>query len=120
MKFLADMGISPATVSHWREQGFDAIRLSEEGLERLPDPDVLAKADAEGQVLRVHDLGFGELLAASGARSPSVITFRLRNMEPAHVNVVLDEVLRERRTVLENGAIISVTEGRVRIRCLPI
>jgi predicted nuclease of predicted toxin-antitoxin system len=120
MKFLADMGISPATVSHLREQGFDAIRLSEQGLERLPDPEVLAKAKAEDRILLVHDLDFGELLAASGARMPSVITFRLRNMEPSHVNAVLDEILREHQAALESGAIISANEGRVRIRCLPI
>jgi len=120
MKFLADMGISPATVTHLRGRGFDAVRLSEQGLERLPDPDVLAKARAEDRVLLVHDLGFGELLAASGARTPSVITFRLRDMQPSHVNAVLDEILCEHAPALESGAIISVTEGRVRVRRLPV
>ena len=37
MKFLADMGISPRTVSRMRKQGYDAIHLVEEGLEKLED-----------------------------------------------------------------------------------
>ncbi|HEY57982.1 MAG TPA: DUF5615 family PIN-like protein, partial [Anaerolineae bacterium] len=36
----------------------------------------------EGFVLLTHDLDFGELVAASGARLPSVVVFRLRNMRP--------------------------------------
>ncbi|CAD5925990.1 DUF5615 family PIN-like protein [Planktothrix agardhii] len=35
MKFLADMGVSPLTVKVLRQQGYDAVHLSEQGLERL-------------------------------------------------------------------------------------
>jgi predicted nuclease of predicted toxin-antitoxin system len=44
MKFLADMGISPRAVDFLRDMGHDAVHLYEEGLERLPDSDILAKA----------------------------------------------------------------------------
>ena len=43
----------------------------------------------------VHDLGFGELVAASGARLPSVITFRLRNMHPDRVHGALQSILSQ-------------------------
>ena len=72
MKFLADMGISPATVAFRRSMGHEATHLREEGLERLPDTAVLEKARIENRVLLTHDLDFGELIAASGAVLPSV------------------------------------------------
>jgi predicted nuclease of predicted toxin-antitoxin system len=120
MKFLADMGISPKTVDFLTEFGYDATHLHSEGLERLPDRDILAKALGEERIVLTHDLDFGELVAASGSKLPSVITFRLRNMHPDRVNHYLQEIIRKHQEVLEQGAAISVTEGRLRVRLLPI
>ncbi len=78
MKFLADMGISPKTVNFLKDQGYDAVHLHEQGLDRMPDSDILKKAGNENRVLLTHDLDFGELVAASGTVLPSVVIFRLR------------------------------------------
>ena len=112
MKFLADMGISPKTVAFLHGLGHDAVHLSEQGLERLPDPGIVEKARQEGRIVLVHDLGFGELVAASGTTLPSVITFRLRNMHPDRVNSALQSILSQHGEALEQGAMMSVTEGR--------
>lgn len=120
MRFLADMGISPKTIAYLRTLGYDAVHLSEHRLERLRDSEIVAKAHQERRVLLVHDLGIGELLAASGATLPSVITFRLRNMHPERVNSVLQEILSQHTDALEHRAILSVTEGQVRVRRLPL
>lgn len=64
--------------------------------------------------------GFGELVAASGATLPSVITFRLRNMHPDRVNGALQRLLPRHGDTLERGAMISVTAGQVRVRSLPL
>jgi predicted nuclease of predicted toxin-antitoxin system len=120
MKFLADMGISPKTVAFLRTLGHDATHLQEQGLERLPDSVILAKARAEARILLTHDLGFGELVAASGARLPSVILFRLRNMQPDHANRYLNLVLSRHPTELAEGVVISVTEAQIRLRTLPV
>jgi predicted nuclease of predicted toxin-antitoxin system len=45
--FLADMGVSPVTVQALRQQGYDAVHLNEQGLERLPDSEILEKARQE-------------------------------------------------------------------------
>jgi predicted nuclease of predicted toxin-antitoxin system len=82
VKFLADMGISPKTLAFLQGLGHDAVHLSEQGLERLPDPGIVEKARQEGRIVLVHDLGFGELVAASGAQLPSVITFRKAAANP--------------------------------------
>jgi hypothetical protein len=65
MKFLADMGISLRTVEQLRQQGYDAMHLAEQRLERLADADILAKARTEGRVLLTVDLDFAQLSAMS-------------------------------------------------------
>ncbi len=119
MRFLADMGISPKTVGYLQSLGHDAVHLHAEGLDRLPDSDILMKARDERRVLLTHDLDFGELIAASEASTPGVIIFRLRNMHPEKVNRYLHGVLSQHQSVLEQGAVVSVSEGQVRIRTLP-
>jgi hypothetical protein len=51
MKFLGDMGISPRTIALLREQGYDAIHLIEENLEKMTDPNILEKARQEERIL---------------------------------------------------------------------
>jgi predicted nuclease of predicted toxin-antitoxin system len=120
VKFLADMGISPKTVAYLKSLGFDAVHLAEQGLEKLDDHEIVEKARREGRILLVHDLDFGEIVAASGEKIPSVITFRLRNMHPDRVNAVLQPILSQHAEAIGQGAMISVTEGQIRVRRLPV
>jgi len=120
MKFLADMGISPRTVAFLRDLGHDAVHLHAQGLGHLADSAILGNARKEGRILLVHDLGFGELIAFGGTRRPSTVIFRLRNMRPERVNRYLQEIIGRHQASLEQGAIVSVTEGQIRVRVLPI
>ena len=120
MKFLADMGISPRVVEELRQKGHDAVHLIDEGLNRLPDGDVLDKTRRENRILLTHDLDFGELLAAGRGSLPSVIIFRLKDMRAANVSRHLFSLIKQQAEALNRGAICSVTEQKVRIRSLPI
>ncbi|NJL29455.1 MAG: DUF5615 family PIN-like protein [Thermoanaerobaculia bacterium] len=120
MRFLLDMGISPLTAVFLRGLGHEASHLHDEGLDRLPDPEILAKALREGSVVLTHDLDFADLLAASGAELPSVVIFRLRSMRPSNVNHHLRAIFERHAQALGEGALISVTEGRFRLRRLPL
>jgi predicted nuclease of predicted toxin-antitoxin system len=120
MKFLLDMGISPKTAGFLQELGYQAVHLQEEGLGRLSDSQILEKALRDGYILLAHDLDFGDLLAASGSGSPSVILFRLRNMHPDRVNLHLREIISQCENALKEGAIITVAEGGFRVRNLPL
>ena len=73
MRFLADMGISVTTVKALRAADHDAVHLRDEDLIRLPDPHITAKAAREGRRVLTFDLDFGDILAAAGSDSPSVI-----------------------------------------------
>lgn len=120
IKFLADMGISPKTVSFLRDLGHLAVHLHQEGLGRLKDLEILEKARREESIVLTHDLDFGDLLAASGPQLPTVIIFRLRNMRPERVNLYLESIITHHAEVLDHGAVATVAEGGVRIRRLPL
>jgi len=120
VRFMADMGISPRSVAFLRDRGVEAVHLSEIGLDRLSDDKVLEKAQREGYVVLTHDLDFAELVALSGAELPSVVIFRLRNMRPDNVNRYLEVLVTEHQKPLDQGAIFSISEGRIRVRNLPI
>ncbi len=120
MRFLADMGISPKTVAFLQDLGHDALHLHAQGLDQSPDPIILEKARNEQRVLLTNDLDFGELIAAGGAKLPSVVIFRLRNMHHERIDRYLGEIVAQHKNALEQGAVISVTERRIRVRLLPL
>ncbi|KAB8317856.1 hypothetical protein SD81_021695 [Tolypothrix campylonemoides VB511288] len=120
MKFLADMGISLSTVAWLRDAGYDVVHLRDQGLQRLPDEEILIKARTEVRILLTVDLDFAQLLAGSGEALPSVILFRLGNKNYQGINERLTQVLSQCQQDLEIGVIISVTNETFRVRRLPI
>jgi predicted nuclease of predicted toxin-antitoxin system len=120
VKFLADMGISMATVHALHQAGEDVVHLREQGLHNIPDDRIVAKAISEQRVILTCDLDFGDLLAASGDTVPSVILFRTRNQAPDAITPRLFQVLQDCRAALAAGAIVIVEDGGFRLRHLPI
>ncbi len=120
MRFLADMGVSLKTVGSLRAAGHEIVHLRDEGLQRLPDSEILAKAGRESRVVLTFDLDFGELLAAAGSRLPSAIIFRLRNQTAESVTPRLEQVLAEESEQISAGAVVIVEESRYRLRRLPL
>lgn len=120
MRFLADMGISPLTVSSLKQVGHDAIHLSEQKLFRMSDRDIVIKARSESRIILTFDLDFTDLLAVSQDNLPSVIIFRLKNTLPNFVSSRLLTVLSECEKKLNEGAIIIIEDYRYRVRNLPL
>lgn len=110
MRFLVDMGLDVRVVSWLREQGHDAVHLRDEGLQRLPNGDIFNKAIVERRAVLTVDLDFGEIAALARGES----------MRTAHVIQRLSATLPNCSEALERGAIVTVEEGRHRIRSLPI
>jgi predicted nuclease of predicted toxin-antitoxin system len=120
MRFLADMGVSRTSAAELRHREHDVLHLSEEGLHRLPDEEILRLAQRERRVILTFDLDFGDLLAAGAFSLPSVIIFRLKDQTPASVTPKLLHLLSERAQEIEVGAIVIVEDRRYRLRRLPI
>lgn len=120
MRILVDMNVSIRVAEALRDQGHDVAHLREQSLSRLSDPEVFAKAWEESRVILTGDLGFGEIVAASAGHLVSVVFLRLNTMAASHVIERLDATLARFEQALEDGAIVTVEEARVRVRPLPI
>ena len=114
------MGVSMATVTELRASGHDVVHLRDQGLQRLPDPDILAKAHRESRIVLTFDLDFGDLLALGKLAGPSVIIFRLADGTSLSVNRALSNVLVECEKSVTAGAIVLIEDSRYRVRSLPI
>ncbi len=120
MRFLADMGVGVQVVEWLRSQGHDATHLHDEGLQRMPNGEIFAKAISEQRVIVTFDLDFGEIAALSKGEKTSVVLFRLHNTRTFHVIDRLRAVLADSVRALEKGAVVIVEESRHRVRYLPI
>lgn len=120
MRLFADMHISPRTVAHLRSRGHDVLRVNEVLPATAPDDDVIAFARSENRAIVTQDLDFSRLVAASGLARPSIVSLRLPSSRVEYVNDVLDRTLPAIEQYLEEGAIITVEDGRVRRRMLPV
>lgn len=120
MKLLADMGVSIGVVQWLRGQGHDVVHLRDEGLQQLPDDEILRKSTAEGRVLLTFDLDFGDIVAVSWDRVASVVLFRVRNTRTAFVIERLQRVLPATAAALQSGAVVVVEDARYRVRRLPL
>lgn len=98
MRFLLDMGLAQRTAEYLRGHGYDAVHLRAQGLQRLSDESIVAKALVEGCVILAHDT----------------------DMRAQEVNRRLEDVLSRFAAQLAEGALISVTDDAVRIRRLPV
>jgi predicted nuclease of predicted toxin-antitoxin system len=120
LRFLADAGISKRIVEWLRTQAHDAMHLREQGLQRLPDREVFAKASAERRVVLTFDLDYGEIVALSPSPAASVILFRLHDTSTPHVIERLEAVLKVSSPQLEQGGVVvAVEETRHRVRAFP-
>jgi predicted nuclease of predicted toxin-antitoxin system len=121
VRFLVDASLSPAVAVLLIEAGHDAVHVGDALGLKVPDLEVLEHAAADGRVIIAADTDFGELLARRGVNSPSLVLFRRRTgRRPANQASLLLEHLPDVRPQLEEGAVVVIEEGRIRVRQLPI
>lgn len=120
MRLLLDMNLSPDWLPVLREHGFEAVHWSGVGDGRAPDAEIMRWAREHGHVVFTHDLDFGILLAHTKARGPSVVQVRAQDVRPGHLGPLVLLALHPHRDALEDGALLTVSEARSRVRILPI
>ncbi len=119
MKLLLDMNLPPRWAAELDASGHFARHWSVVGPPDASDQQILAHAAEDAAVLLTHDLDFGTILAASGARTPSVVTIRADGLEPA-VLALIGKALAQFSAELESGALVVVDAKRTRARLLPL
>lgn len=84
------------------------------------DDEILRRAAAEDRIVFTHDADFHALLALSGIDRPSAVRLRIQGLRAEDLSEIIQHLLRMHGEELRTGAVISVTDTRVRVRKLPL
>ena len=120
MKFLLDMNVSPRLCSRLAQAGWGAEHWSSIGDGTASDAAILGYAISRGYVVLSHDLDFSAILAATGAKSPSVVQIRCQDVLSEEFSRILLATLSQFSAEIENGALVVVDGKRARVRLLPL
>lgn len=104
-----------------RAAGLDAIHVRDLNLGAEPDELVLAAAVEASRVVVTRDGDFARMLAATGARRPSVLHFRsqIHDLPADQVPLLLAAIRRHGRD-LAMGAVVVVQDDGARAHPLPL
>ena len=120
LRFLADVNISPLTVSALQDGGWEATRVPSECSPDASDREILSHARRTNRIVLTQDLDFSALLALGGYAQPSLITLRLSDPGPNVVNRRLLAALPHVKEDVRSGAAVTITDENLRVRPLPI
>ncbi|MFB2936107.1 DUF5615 family PIN-like protein [Aerosakkonemataceae cyanobacterium BLCC-F154] len=120
IRFIADVHISPLTVTSLQQQGYDILRSTDLLPATATDREILELARIEGRIVITQDLDFSMLVALGSYNQPSLITLRLSSAKPDVVTQRLLEIIPQLEQELREGSALTVDDNSVRIRKLPI
>lgn len=120
MRFLIDECLPAAMAELLRAAGHDCMHVYELGLGGQPDEQIMAVADRENRILVSADTDFGELLANAPILAPSVILLRRTDKQARPLAAVILANLEQVTDDLAAGALIVISDTRIRARRLPM
>ncbi len=121
MKFLIDNALSIYLAIGLRNQGYDALHVTEVGLGDASDSTILALADTEDRIVVTTDNDFPQLMAIYRKPKPSIILFRLEaSFVPPQQFELLVSAFEGMEDSLLIGCIATIKAQSIRIRMLPI
>lgn len=111
------MGVSYKVAQWLNGIGYNAIHLSDEGLNKLTDEQIIEKAVSESRIILTADADFGQLLAFKKSNPTSVIQFRIFDLTPENIipklELIFDRFLEE---LTKEPVIITVQEHKIRLK----
>jgi predicted nuclease of predicted toxin-antitoxin system len=119
-RLLLDQGLPRSTATLLRQAGWDVLHVSEIGMSRADDQDILAHARLQSRVCVTLDADFHTLIATRGAHSPSVIRVRREGLDAPALAALLQTIWTSIEQPIADGSLVTVTETSVRVRRLPI
>lgn len=119
-RILLDQGLAPHAATMLREHGFDAVHVSEIGMARAEDQEILEFAMNASRVCVTLEHDFHALLASAGSGRPSVVLLRVEGLDAVGQAELIRSVYLQCVTALAEGAAVSADRDRIRIRRLPL
>ena len=120
IRLLLDQGLPHTTVTHLDSPGWDVQHVSDIGLSRASDREILNAARNDSRTIATLDADFHTMLALDGASSPSVIRIRREGLKGRELAELLCTIWPKIEENVMQGAMITVTENSLRIHNLPV
>jgi len=120
IKVLLVQGLAPRTAVLLRLAGWDALHVSEVGMDRAEDCEILDFAQQEGRTCVTLDHDFHVHLALSRAGKPSVVLLRIQGLAAEGQAQLIRSVYDFCAGAVDEGAAVSADERSIRIRRLPL
>jgi predicted nuclease of predicted toxin-antitoxin system len=111
------MGVSYKVAQWLNSIRHGAIHLSDEGLNKLSDDQIIEKAVSENRIILTADVDFGQLLTLKKSNPTSVIQFRIFNLTPNNIIPKLELIFdRFSDELNKEPVIITVQEHKIRLK----
>ncbi|HEY6288308.1 MAG TPA: DUF5615 family PIN-like protein [Nitrospiraceae bacterium] len=120
MRLLADLHIAPRTVQFLRSLGHDVLRVTDLLPATASDETIVERAVQDQRIILTQDLDMTAIIALSRRQYPSLVTLRLSSVRIEFVNTVLQRTLPVLEHDLQQGALVTIEDSRVRLRRLPL
>ena len=120
MRFLFDENMPRSFPKILRKLGYEAIHVSDVGLTSTKDHIIVSFAEKTSDVMITFDLDFTTIVATENLPFPSVITFRLPELNQIDFEIIMSQHLESLLEALAKGALITINERGIRIRYLPV
>ena len=117
---LLDQGLPHSTLKQLDIPSWDVQYVSDIGLSRATNRDILHAARNDSRTIVTLDADFHTILALDSAASPSVIRIRREGLKGRELAELLFAVWPKIEKDILQGAMITVTENSVRIHNLPV
>ncbi len=119
-KILFDQGIPYSATRLMKKAGWEVVHVSDIRMNRATDQAILDYARTSSCICVTLDADFHTLLAVNHYSQPSVIRIRREGLNGAMLAQLLCDIWPKIEKVVEDGAMITVTEKALRIRRLPV
>ncbi len=120
MKLLLDQGLPRSRVALLQGIGIDAVHVGDINMATAEDTEILQRGLDDQRVIVTLDADFHTHLALTGVVLPSVIRIRIEGLRAEGFTALIQTLLPECEADLQQGAVVTVQEGRIRIRRLPL
>jgi len=119
-RILLDQGLAPHTAAILRRNGFNAVHVSELGMEQAEDIQIMEKARIDERVCVTLDHDFHAHLAMTGHGRPSVVLLRVQGLDAQGQADLIRLVYAQCEAALSEGAVVSADRESIRVRRLPL
>ncbi|HES59833.1 MAG: DUF5615 family PIN-like protein [Calditrichaceae bacterium] len=99
---------------------YDGEHVSNLGLAKASDKEILEKAREENAVIITADLDFPRLLALSADKGPGLILFRGGNYSDKEMSDLLTRVLEKIEFNILSRSVCVVDKNKIRVTHLPL